>query len=324
MCTAITYKTLDNYFGRNLDLSYSYNETVTVTPRKYRFDFRFDGSVKEHYAMIGMAYVADEYPLYYDATNEKGLSIAGLNFPGNAVYAPYKDGMINVSPFELIPWLLCKCATVAEVKKLLSNVNLVNEDFSCKLKLHPLHWIIADRESSITLESVDEGIKIYENPVGVLTNNPGFEMQMFNLNNYLNLTSKVPENRFSPKLELQKYCQGLGAVGMPGDLSSMSRFVRAVFTKLNSVCDGGEEESVSQFFHILGAVSQQKGCVDLGDGEYEITVYSSCCNTNKGIYYYKTYNNSCISGVDMFRENLDGDRLISYNLLKGQKIVMHN
>ena len=86
MCTAVSYKTKDHYFGRNLDLEYSYHETVTVTPRNKRFVFRHVEDVLRHPAMIGMAYVVDDDPLYYEATNESGLSIAGLNFPGNAQY----------------------------------------------------------------------------------------------------------------------------------------------------------------------------------------------------------------------------------------------
>ena len=166
MCTAVTYKTKDHYFGRNLDLEYSYMETVTVTPRNYPFAFRKMGRMETHYAMIGMAYVADGYPLYYDATNEKGLSMAGLNFPENADYKPFQDGKDNVSPFELIPWILGRCATVAEARVLLQRINLLNEHFSPELPLSPLHWILSDRECSITLESVKSGIKIYDNPVG--------------------------------------------------------------------------------------------------------------------------------------------------------------
>ena len=103
MCTAITYKTKDHYFGRNLDLEYSYKETVTVTPRNYVFDFRKMGKLESHFAMVGMAYIADGYPLYYDATNEKGLSAAGLNFPENADYKAYCDGKENVGALRTDP-----------------------------------------------------------------------------------------------------------------------------------------------------------------------------------------------------------------------------
>lgn len=329
MCTAATYKTKNHYFGRNLDYEFSYGEMVVVTPRHYPFHFRRVEDMNEHYAMIGMAVVSDGYPLYFDATNEKGLSMAGLNFPGNADYKPEEAGKDNVAPFEFIPWILGQCATIAEVRKKLENFCLADIHFSEELPLTPLHWIIADQEQAITVESVKEGLKIYDNPVGVLTNNPTFDMQMFNLNNYMHLSVKQPENHFSDKLDLSPYSRGMGALGLPGDLSSASRFVKAVFTKMNSASGDSEAESVSQFFHILGSVYQQKGCVWMGknphgEDQYEITLYSSCCNTDKGIYYYTTYNNSQITGIDMYKENLDGREVIRYSLIQEQQFRWQN
>lgn len=324
MCTAVTYKTKNHYFGRNLDLEYSYHETVTITPRNYEFSFRKAGKLKTHYAMIGMAYVMDDYPLYYDATNEKGLSMAGLNFPGNADYKQEAEGFDNIATFEFIPWILCQCATVNETKEMLSHINIVNTNYSDEMPAATLHWIISDRDSSITVESVKEGLKVYENEIGILTNNPTFDYQMFNLNNYISLSIEPPVNNFAKNLELNTYSRGMGAMGLPGDLSSASRFVKAAFTKLNSLSGDSESESISQFFHILGSVEQQRGCVHMGEGKYEFTIYSSCCNTDKGIYYYTTYENSQITSVDMHKENLDGSVLVSYELIEGQQIREQN
>ena len=327
MCTAITYKTIDHYFGRNLDLECSYGESVTITPRNYPFHFRKQDTMTNHFAIIGMAYVVDDYPLYYDATNEKGLSMAGLNFPNYASYKPYCAGKDNITPFELIPWLLGQCSTVAEAEKLLARINILEENFSDQLPLSPLHWIIADKERSITLEAVQDGIKIYDNSVGVLTNAPPFEHHLLNLNNYMQLTCDKPQNFFggqNTNLKLKTYSRGMGALGLPGDASSMSRFVKASFVKLNSVSGNSEEESVSQFFHILKSVEMPRGMVHLEKDLYEITVYSSCCNIDKGIYYYTTYDNSQISAVDMHQENLDGSALISYPLNKTTKINFQN
>ena len=324
MCTAATYRTKDHYFGRTLDYEVSYGEEVVVTPRNFPFHFRHMGSLPSHYAIIGMATVAGGYPLYYDATNEKGLSIAGLNFPGNADYKPLAEGKDNVATFELIPWLLGQCATVQEARTYLERMNLADTPFSPQFPVSPLHWIIADRDCAITVESVREGIRIYDNPVGILTNNPPFDYQMTNLSNYMSLSTEPPENHFSEQLNLTPYSRGMGMLGMPGDLSSASRFVRAAFTKLHSVSGTSESESISQFFHILGSVAQQRGCVHMGEGKYEITIYTSCCNTDRGIYYYTTYENSQITGVDMHRENLDGQQLSRYPLITGQRIHMQN
>ena len=324
MCTAATYCTKDHYFGRTLDYEVSYGESVVITPRNFPFVFRHTAPMEHHYAIIGMATVAGDYPLYYEATNEKGLSMAGLNFPGNADYKPLAAGKENVATFELIPWLLGQCATVAEAKVHLAEINLANTPFSEMFPVSPLHWILADRNEAITIESVKSGLQIYENPVGILTNNPPFDYQMTNLSNYLHLSTEQPENHFAPELGLAPYSRGMGMLGMPGDLSSASRFVRAAFTKLHSISGDTESESISQFFHILGAAAQQRGCVHMGDGKYEITIYTSCCNTDRGIYYYTTYENSQITGVDMHRENLEGEKLIAYPLVTGQQIRMQN
>ncbi len=323
MCTAASFKTRDHYFGRNLDLEYSYHETVTITPRDFPFDFRKMGLIAHHYAMIGMAFVAQDYPLYYDATNEKGLSMAGLNFPGNACYFPEAEGKDNVAPFELIPWILCQCETVAQARTLLSKMNLMKMDFSAQLPASPLHWMIADKEESIVVESVKEGLKVYDDPAKVLTNNPTFDYHMTNLINYMGLSPKQPENCFGPGLELTPYSRGMGGMGLPGDLSSASRFVKAAFTRLNSVCGDSESASISQFFQILGSVAQQKGCVLVGD-KYEYTIYTSCCNTDQGIYYYNTYENSQLSCVHLYHENLDSDGLISFPLIQGQQVLSQN
>ncbi|MBQ4650103.1 MAG: linear amide C-N hydrolase [Firmicutes bacterium] len=300
MCTAISYRSGDLYFGRNLDLEYSYDERVTITPRNFPLKFRHVPAPAKGYAMIGMAFVQDGCPLYYEATNEKGLSMAGLNFPGNADYKPYAEGFDNVAPFEFIPWVLSQCETVGQAKVLLSRINLIKEDFSGSLPATPLHWMISGSDGSIVVESVKEGLKIYDNKVGVLTNNPPFDIQLWNL-------------------ESSKF--------LPGDLSSESRFLRAEFTLRNALgaMDGKDSEAcrVSQFFHILGNVAMVKGCRPV-NGKYMHTIYSCCCNASRGIFYYTTYDNSRITAVDMHRENLDGDSLTSYGLVSGPQFLEQN
>lgn len=324
MCTAATYKTEDFYFGRTLDYEISYGDQVVITPRNYPFRLRNGETLKNHYAMIGMACVMQDYPLYYDAVNEKGLGVAGLNFVGNAHYGKSMGGRNNLAQFELIPYLLGKCASVKEVRRALETVNLIDTPFMENLPVAQLHWLIADREECIVLESVRDGLKIYNNPVGVLTNNPPFDMQLFNLNNYLHLSAENRPNTFSNALSLNAYSRGMGAMGLPGDLSSQSRFVRAAFVRMNSISGDSEPESVSQFFHILASVDQQRGCCRLGDGKCEITLYTSCCNADKGIYYYTTYDNHQISGVDMHKEGLNGEGLIAYAPVQGERIHMQN
>lgn len=299
MCTAITYKTNDFYFGRNLDVERSYNERVVITPRNFEIKMRCVTALKTHYAIIGMATVINNFPLYFDATNEKGLSMAGLNFPENADYKPFHEKLNNVTPFEFIPYILGKCKNIYEALEEVNKINLVNINFSENLPLSPLHFIISDRTKSLTVESVKDGLKIYENPVGVLTNNPTFDYHLMNLNNYMTLNEGKCENKFSDELKFNNYSLGLGALGLPGDFSSPSRFIKATFVKYKSKLGSSEKESVNQFFHILNSVAMPKGCVLVRDGEYEYTRYSSCCNVDKGIYYYKTYDDFNIKKIDM-------------------------
>lgn len=324
MCTAVTYKTKDFYLGRTLDYEFSYGEEVTVTPRNFALNFRDKEPLQNHYAIIGMAHVEENYPLYYDAINEKGLGMAGLNFVGNADYKEREEGKDNITPFEFVPWILGQCASVKEAKEKLEKINLLNIPFSDKLPLAQLHWIIADKEEAITVECTKAGLHVYDNSVGVLTNNPPFKEQIFQLNNYMSLSVREPENQFCKQLQLKTYSRGMGAIGLPGDLSSASRFVRAAFVKLNSISGDSEKESVNQFFHIMNSVEQQRGCCDLGDGKYEVTIYTACCNAQKGIYYYTTYENHQITAIDMHQENLEGSDLIRYSLVNSEQIYRQN
>lgn len=324
MCTCLSFKKGYHFFGRNLDVEQSYGESVAVLPRGYKINFSDGTRVEKHFAMIGAAHVAGGYPLYFDGVNEKGLGVAALNFPHYARYFPPREGALNIAPFEFIPRVLCSCATVDEARALLKNANICDRQFSADFPNTTLHWMIADENRSIIVESEERGLKIYDNPVGVLTNSPTFDIQLYSLNDYVGLSREPAQNTFANQLNLTVYSRGMGAMGLPGDLSSKSRFVRAVFMRENSVCGGQYEEVRAQFFQILQGVAQQRGCVHLGGGKYEYTVYTSCCDTKKGIYYYTTYEGTALAAVDMHREELDGDRLAAYPLRATGEVIFDN
>jgi len=313
MCTAISFNQTHHYFGRNLDLEYHYDEQVVITPRRFPFPFRRMPPMPQHYAMIGMATVADGFPLYYEATNECGVSMAGLNFPGSAHYFPLQKGKENVTPFELIPWVLGQCRNMDDVRALLSRISLLDEPFSAQLPLSPLHWMVSFKDENLVLESTADGLHTYDNPVRVTTNNPPFPMQLWNLSNYKALSSKQPENLLAPGVDLPPYSNGLGALGLPGDWSSASRFVRAAYVLHHAQCEDTEEACIAQFFHMLDAVAMPSGSV-LAHGKPEITLYSCCCNADTGTYYYTTYENRAVTAVSMRRANLDGSALAGYPL----------
>lgn len=313
MCTAASFKNKNTYFGRTLDYEFSYGEKVTITPRNYPFEFRHLGLNNNHYAIIGMAHIHNDYPMYYDAMNEYGLGMAGLNFVGNAKYNEVIEGKENVAQFEFISFILSTCKNVLEAKNKIKEINLVKTPYNEYYPAAKLHWILRDINDCIVVEAMEDGIHIYDNKTGSLTNNPPFNYQLENLKNYVSLNNDEPNKSFS--FNEAFYSRGMGSVGLPGDLTSQGRFVRVVYTAHFSVASPDENSSVNQFFHILESAWQTRGLCKIND-KYEITIYASCMNLNEGIYYYKTYDNPQISAVYLKNENLNSSKLISYDLAK--------
>ena len=319
MCTCIFIKSENSYFGRNLDLDYSFNEKVIITPRNFPLTFRKEKTITSHYAFIGMGTMIDNYPLYAEATNEKGVSIAGLNFPENAYYFKYCKGKENYAPFELPLIILARCKNIKEVKNLCNNLNIIDVCFSKDVKNTPLHFMISDKNESIVLESTKDGLRIYDNPFNVLTNNPPFSYHKENIKNYLNISNESPINTISKTVEIKTYSFGQGGFGLPGDFSSSSRFVKAFFVKENLILKNNETHNVINFFKCLESVSMPLGAVKIKN-EYEYTRYSSCINLDKGIYYYKTYYNPNIYQINLFEEKYKSTSLIIHKLNNDYKI----
>ena len=289
MCTAINQCGEYHLFGRTLDLECSYGESVVLTPRNFPLKFTEHESYATHHAILGVATVCDGYPLYYDAINEMGLCAAGLNFPVSAVFHQKKEGTHGIASFELIPFILGKCRSISEAVELFKKITVTNTDFSKDLPSTPLHWIFADKHGAVTVESVADGVHIYDNSVGVLTNEPPFPYHTTNMTNYMALTSAPPQNTLCPKIHLTPYSRGMGAWGLPGDSSSASRFVRAVYAKNHTLQANTMTEAISQFFHILDTVSLPLGYALTENGTPTSTIYSSCGDTSDFAYYFTTY-----------------------------------
>ncbi len=304
MCTAVSFKGEHHFFGRNFDYWDSIGEAVCITPRKYNLRFRNVGESQEHLAMIGMAKPDGTFPLYFEATNEAGLSAAGLNFPRNAHYFPISREKFNVAPFELIPWVLSNCKSVDEASALLSKTNVASIDFSENLPSTPLHWFICDKDRSIAVESTEEGLKIHENPFNVLANSPPFEFHQANMASFRGLSPSDPPCSLPWCETVPQSSFGGGTFGIPGDLTSPSRFVRAAYTLAKARRYDSEEESALQTLHVLSSVAQTKGCVLVDDGKEEYTQYACCCS-DRGKYYYRTYLSSGVTCIDMHTCNLD-------------------
>lgn len=301
MCTAIS---LGKFAGRNLDVERGYGEALIITPKRFPLNFRKEEKIKEHFSFIGIGTIAQGYPLYFDAVNEHGLYIAGLNYVGNAKYLTQKADKINLAPYELIPYILSRCKSIKEAKYELSRINLIGIPFSHELPCSELHFFIADKKLSITVEPDIDGLHIYDNPVGVLTNNPPFPMQMHNLSNYAGLSNGPLINKLAPAIELGAYSRGMGAIGLPGDLSSQSRFVRAVFHREKLV----KTENPCDLFHLLASVEMPKGSLKLGE-LYEYTLYSSVVDLVSLTYHFRTYDSMSaesisLQAIDQFSRSL--------------------
>lgn len=325
MCTAVSIKDKLHLFGRTLDLEYSFGEEVVITPENFPLFFRFEKGFSSHSALLGTAHIADGFPLYYDAANESGLAIAALNFPGNAVYLPYREGMHNIASYELIPWLLCSCDSLSAALELLKNTNVTPDSFRRDMPATPLHWLISDSQSSATVEPTSDGLKIYENPFGVLTNSPDFPYHFTHLTDFMQLGSKPPQNSIFPSCNLTPYSRGMGAMGLPGDLSSSSRFVRAVFAK-NKTYSAGDSmlEEVSRFFHVMDTVCQPRGCAVTEDGKPIYTVYTSCIDTENLVYYFTTYGCRRIRAVNLDSAVLESSSLISFPMNTNEDVLNIN
>ena len=328
MCTALTLKTKDGYslFGRNMDLSYSFNQAVTLVPRNYEYRDRVTGNMKKNkYAIIGMASVIDEYPAFADGMNEKGLGCAGLNFPGYSYFVEKPiPGKNNLAPYDLILWILANFETVDEVAKELQNTELIAVPINEKTPLPTLHWIVADKNGkSIVIERTKERLSVYENPIGVLTNSPTFDWHLTNLNEYIKTTPIQPECTTWGQKELKPLGVGGGTNGLPGGFSGVDRFVRIAYLKSRSVEMEDLEKGISQFYHMLNNVAMPRGSV-IADDLQDITLYTSCMCQEKGIYYYATYNSYGISAIDMNKEELDAKEIKRFDYCEKLQIAEQN
>ena len=293
MCTAINDISKHHLFGRTLDLEYSLDEQIVITPRRFIFNYRHEEKSFEHYAIIGAAHIGGGVPLYYDGMNEKGLCAAALRLPAITVYHEKKPNLRNLASFELIPWILCNFSSAKEAKIALEHVNVTPESFSDALSTTPLHWLIGDRNESFVVESVENGLKIYDNSHGVLTNAPDFPTQC-----------EMLEEHGEMRL---------------GDLSSTSRFIRAVNAKCFTIPSEKITPSISRFFHLMSTVNQPHGLFRADERQLR-TVYTSCMDTENLTYYFTTYDCRKIRAVRMKNAHLDLDTLTTFHMARKEWI----
>ena len=280
MCTSLSLPTVGGHrlFGRTLDLDAHFGERVVLTPGGSKLERSGSPPVPLDYPLLGMAAVEEDYPLYAEAMNGAGLCMAGLRFAESARYADcIEAGKRGIAPWELIPYLLGRCATVEEARMALGEIQLVSIDFSRRIPVTPLHWHIADADAAhgeLVVESTAEGLRVYDNPFGVLTNEPPFPEQTAHL----------------PLTEI------------PGGYDSAARFARGAILRrrvADWIAGEGKDtgDSGDLFFRILGAVAPMAGVVMTPQGRAHRTLYTCCMDGAAGIYRYFTEEDSAIRSV---------------------------
>ena len=314
MCTALSIKSDEGkyFFGRNMDLAYTFNQAVMIIPKSFQFKDKVTGHmITNNRAIIGMGTVIDNHPTIADGMNENGLACAGLNFAGYAYWEKEPvEGKTNIGPYDFIQWVLSNHDTIEEVKKDIENIELVDIPLNEKTPCPTLHWMISDKTGkSIVVEKTKNKFAFYDNTVGVMTNNPTFDWHLTNLNEYLYLTPNYPNDTKWSDQELTPLGIGAGSLGIPGDFAPASRFVRIAYIRAHMTSVKNDIQAVTQFFHMLDYVKMVKGGVITKDGLEDLTLYSSCMDQHEGIYYYKSYDNNRISAVDMKKEKLEGKEL---------------
>ncbi|MGU8571475.1 choloylglycine hydrolase [Clostridium perfringens] len=321
MCTGLALETKDglHLFGRNMDIEYSFNQSIIFIPRNFKCVNKSNKKeLTTKYAVLGMGTIFDDYPTFADGMNEKGLGCAGLNFP---VYVSYSkediEGKTNIPVYNFLLWVLANFSSVEEVKEALKNANIVDIPISENIPNTTLHWMISDiTGKSIVVEQTKEKLNVFNNNIGVLTNSPTFDWHVANLNQYVGLRyNQVPEFKLGDQ-SLTALGQGTGLVGLPGDFTPASRFIRVAFLRDAMIKNDKDSIDLIEFFHILNNVAMVRGSTRTVEEKSDLTQYTSCMCLEKGIYYYNTYENNQINAIDMNKENLDGNEIKTYKYNK--------
>ncbi len=329
MCTGLTLRTKDNlhFFGRNLDVPQTYGQSVKIVPRGYKW--MNQAELKEEvstYGVIGMGLVMNNHPLIFDGVNEKGLAGAGLNFTRYAAFSETCiDKKTNVSASDFLYWVLSSFDCLADLKVALKDVVLTQTEVLRGLEVAKLHWIITDLSgASIVVEYMEGGMHVYDNPVGVLSNDPTFPWHLTNLCHYVTLTADSPRTTQMVDLEVTPFGHGTGRFGIPGDGTPAARFVRAVYYKDTVAVASGEVDGISSLLEVLDNVSITKGAEVGPNEEMNHTVYQSAMCQESGTYYYTDYNNRRLNAVSLKNADLDAKEITSFKYCNEQDINLQN
>jgi choloylglycine hydrolase len=330
-CTGIRIKPTDGSViaARTLEFAADLQSNVIVIPRATEYTGTAPGDKpglrwKSKYAAAG----ANGFgmPAIVDGLNEKGLGIGIFYFPGYAKYQKIKQEEVGkaVAPWELPVYLLGNCANVDEAVQAVQNVRVgdtVQKDMGY---VPPCHYIVNDAAGRcVVMEYVGGQLTINENPLGVITNSPTFGWHVTNLRNYVNLTvNNVPTVDIAG-IELPSFGQGSGMLGLPGDFTPPSRFIRAVAFSQSALPVATAHEGVLQAFHLLNQFDIPKGAArgtDNGKVMADYTLWTSVSDLKNHRYYFRTFDNSRIRMIDLNKMDLDAKRIKTISMA-GQEAI---
>lgn len=322
MCTGIRLNAHNGavVFARTLEFAQDIESSIILIPR----NFTFQGTTpsgeprglrwQSKYAVVG-ANAASQIGVI-DGVNEKGLAGGLFYFTDYAQYqeVPKEQAQNSIASWELLTLILTSCSRVDEVKKLVSSIYVSSAVFQGWGITPPLHAIVHDAQgNSVVIEYVQGKLMLYDNPLGVFTNAPPFDWHITNLNNYVNLgVFNVNEKQLNV-FNLKATSQGSGMLGLPGDFSSASRFVRAVAYSQSVIDIKNEEDARNNAFHILNLFDIPRGSVrqmENGQVAYDYTQWTSASDLRNKKYYYRTYEDQQIRGVDLMQLQIDGSQVI--------------
>lgn len=323
MCTAITLQNDQEaaFFGRTMDFSYPLDPELYFVPKGYQWtNILRTHQIRNRYRYMGIG--QDISPVVFaDGVNEAGFLAAALYFPGCAQYddaGPRDSAEAAIAAIEVVGFLLGLCATLDQAVSLLHTVRIVGVKDAVTDTVAPLHWIIADAGGkSMVIEKMADGLHMTDNPIGVLSNSPDFGWHMANLRNYTNLSPAQPDSRDWGPVSLTPFGQGAGTLGMPGDYTPPSRFVRTAFQKTHIARPSGKEEAVNAVFHLLEGVSIPKGVVMTARGTADFTQYTAMIDLSEPEYFFRTYDRSCTAAVRLPGEDQNVDGIVSLGKLNG-------
>jgi len=310
-------------YGRTMEWgTFDLHSHVAVIPRGYAFqgetpDGRNGKAWQGNYGVVGLDMIGKD--VIADGMNEKGLAAGLFYHPGFAVYPEYDRGKAGatITAVDVAAYILTQCATVEEVRKKMGEVRVVGVVEDAIGIPVQAHWMVVDASGeSIVIEFIDGAMRIFDNPLGVITNAPTYDWHMTNLRNYLNLSAVALPTKSIESMDFAPIGAGSGMIGLPGDFTPPSRFVRAVAWTQTARPVPDATEAVYELFRILDNFNLPLGSAEGSDGEgvnlagmRSSTIWTTAWDLSGKMLYYHTQHNRRVRMVDLNRVEFAGDEI---------------